>query len=668
MSNELQLMAEMFVHETSSLIEQLENKIIESERDNSIDIAMDEIFRVMHTIKGNSMMMNYDGIAKTSHALEDLFEYIRAEKPQNMDFAEITNLVLETVDYIKGELDLIEAEEETTSNDALVTKIKVKLDSLKGSTSSSKKVGNTGSVVSQDYSDEILGLINEDDTHYYECSLYYEEDTEMVNIRAFSVINQLEELCIDVASTPSDLENLESNREIELNGLFLVFSSKSKYDEISDFFTRAPFISQLNLNEIGKEAYLELIGIQEKQVEAEVSRGKAAKSKTVRKNQTEQNFISVKVDKLDSLMNLVSELVVAESMVSRNPDLNGLELDNFNKSVKQMRKVVNDLQDVVMEVRMVPLALTFLKMNRLVRDMAIKINKKVELELIGQNTEVDKSIIEQISDPLMHLIRNAVDHGIELPEERVKNNKPEKGLVQLEAKREGGEVHIIIRDDGQGMNRERILEKAEQRGLLFKEREAYTDEEIYEFIFQPGFSTNEEATDFSGRGVGMDVVAKAIERIGGKIQVESQVHKGTTITIRIPLTLAIIDCILVEVGKMKYGIPINSVNQLIKAEKDDLVKDPQGHQMIMYGNKCLEIKRTYKSREIDDSSIFDGILVYLENNEKGACLLVDEVLGEYQLVVKKFPNFISKVKGLSGCALLGDGNICMIVDPAETLN
>jgi two-component system chemotaxis sensor kinase CheA len=661
-------MAEMFVHETSSLIEQLENKIIESERDNSIDIAMDEIFRVMHTIKGNSMMMNYDGIAKTSHALEDLFEYIRAEKPQNMDFAEITNLVLETVDYIKGELDLIEAEEETTSNDALVTKIKVKLDSLKGSTSSSKKVGNTGSVVSQDYSDEILGLINEDDTHYYECSLYYEEDTEMVNIRAFSVINQLEELCIDVASTPSDLENLESNREIELNGLFLVFSSKSKYDEISDFFTRAPFISQLNLNEIGKEAYLELIGIQEKQVEAEVSRGKAAKSKTVRKNQTEQNFISVKVDKLDSLMNLVSELVVAESMVSRNPDLNGLELDNFNKSVKQMRKVVNDLQDVVMEVRMVPLALTFLKMNRLVRDMAIKINKKVELELIGQNTEVDKSIIEQISDPLMHLIRNAVDHGIELPEERVKNNKPEKGLVQLEAKREGGEVHIIIRDDGQGMNRERILEKAEQRGLLFKEREAYTDEEIYEFIFQPGFSTNEEATDFSGRGVGMDVVAKAIERIGGKIQVESQVHKGTTITIRIPLTLAIIDCILVEVGKMKYGIPINSVNQLIKAEKDDLVKDPQGHQMIMYGNKCLEIKRTYKSREIDDSSIFDGILVYLENNEKGACLLVDEVLGEYQLVVKKFPNFISKVKGLSGCALLGDGNICMIVDPAETLN
>jgi len=667
-SNELQLMAEMFVHETSSLIEQLENKIIESERDNSIDIAMDEIFRVMHTIKGNSMMMNYDGIAKTSHALEDLFEYIRAEKPQNMDFAEITNLVLETVDYIKGELDLIEAEEETTSNDALVTKIKVKLDSLKGSTSSSKKVGNTGSVVSQDYSDEILGLINEDDTHYYECSLYYEEDTEMVNIRAFSVINQLEELCIDVASTPSDLENLESNREIELNGLFLVFSSKSKYDEISDFFTRAPFISQLNLNEIGKEAYLELIGIQEKQVEAEVSRGKAAKSKTVRKNQTEQNFISVKVDKLDSLMNLVSELVVAESMVSRNPDLNGLELDNFNKSVKQMRKVVNDLQDVVMEVRMVPLALTFLKMNRLVRDMAIKINKKVELELIGQNTEVDKSIIEQISDPLMHLIRNAVDHGIELPEERVKNNKPEKGLVQLEAKREGGEVHIIIRDDGQGMNRERILEKAEQRGLLFKEREAYTDEEIYEFIFQPGFSTNEEATDFSGRGVGMDVVAKAIERIGGKIQVESQVHKGTTITIRIPLTLAIIDCILVEVGKMKYGIPINSVNQLIKAEKDDLVKDPQGHQMIMYGNKCLEIKRTYKSREIDDSSIFDGILVYLENNEKGACLLVDEVLGEYQLVVKKFPNFISKVKGLSGCALLGDGNICMIVDPAETLN
>jgi len=653
-------MAEMFIHEATTLIEQLENKILESEATNSIDIAINEIFRVMHTIKGNSMMMNYDGIAKTSHALEDLFDFIRSNNPENINFNKITDLVLDTVDYIKEEIEKIQNDQSLTRNLELEEKIRNQLKSLKFMNENDQEPKED-----KKNKEELLKkeLEVKGDQKAYQARIVFDENAEMVHIRAFSICNQLTNIAVSLTTTPDEFESEDSEKLIQENGLEVIFTTEENEDVIASLFSSIPF---------AKDIEYKLIDVKTEKKDKEVKAENKAKKDTKKKSNnasstSEQNYISVKVKKLDKLMNLVTELVVTEAMVTRNPDLDGLHLDNFNKAVKQMRKVVNDLQDVVMEVRMVPLELTFLKMNRIVRDMARKIEKKVKLVLIGQDTEVDKSIIEHIADPLMHIIRNAVDHGIEMPEVRKNKGKDDTGKIVLEARRVGGEIHIIIKDDGKGLDKDRILSKAEEKGILFKEPDSYTDEEIYDLIFQPGFSTNDQATDFSGRGVGMDVVAKGIEKIGGKVQVSSAKDKGTEILIRIPLTLAIVDCVLAEVGSSKYAIPITSVKQLLKIEKEDIIKDPNGNEMILYDDRALKIIRAYRGTEKDDSEIHDGILVLIENDGKAICYLVDEIIGEYQLVVKNFPKIISDVHGVSGCALLGNGDISLILDPSRLL-
>ena len=251
-----------------------------------------------------------------------------------------------------------------------------------------------------------------------------------------------------------------------------------------------------------------------------------------------QSLISVDVKKLDMLMDLVGELVISEAMVTKNSEISKLQIDSFNKAARQHRKRLSDLQDVVMSIRMVSLAPTLTKMNRIVRDMCKKLNKEAELEIIGQDTEVDKNIIEHIGDPLMHIIRNSMDHGIETPEERVDNGKSPKGKLTIEAKNTGGEVWIIIKDDGKGLNKDKILKKAKDHGLVKSKENDLTDKEIYSMIFLPGFSTNENVTEFSGRGVGMDVVTKEIEKIRGTVTVDSIEGKETTTSIKIPLTLS----------------------------------------------------------------------------------------------------------------------------------
>lgn len=662
MSSDNQLMVELFVHEATTLIEQLENKIIESEATNSIENAIDEIFRVMHTIKGNSMMMNYDGIAQTSHALEDLFDFIRSQEPTNMDFNEVTDLVLETVDFIKSEIIKIENDQESIENQELVLKIKEQLFSLQAR--STKELGEKDSSKLQKKDKEpiIDELEFDENVTFYEAKIEFDEYAEMVNIRAFSIYDKIQELSKTITAIPDDFEGVNAEEKVREDGLFLVFSTISEESKIEKIFNNTPFVKNKSYTQIKKSEFLDYFTKKDNEKEDLISSIRKKGESIVRR---EQNYISVRVDKLDKLMNLITELVVTEAMVTRNPDLAGLPLENFNKAVKEMRTIVGDLQDTVMEVRMVPFAMTFLQMRRTVRDISRQTNKKVDLRLVGQDTAVDKGIIEHIAGPLMHIVRNAVDHGIESPAERITKGKAETGEVILEAKRDGGEVHIIVRDDGAGLDKEKILAKAQEKDLLYKDVSEYTEREIYEYILEPGFSTNEEATSFSGRGVGMDVVARGIEKIGGKIRIESKKDKGTVVTLTIPLTLAIFDAILVQVGDVKYGIPITSINQMIKPKESDLIKDPQGNEMILYQDKVLKINRLYKGKEKDDSNVLDGVLMYVEHNDKSACLLVDEILGEYQLVVKQLPMFVMDVVSLSGCALLGDGSICLVANLSE---
>lgn len=382
-------------------------------------------------------------------------------------------------------------------------------------------------------------------------------------------------------------------------------------------------------------------------------------------------MISVNLSKLDTLMALVGEIVITESMVTASPDLKGLKLDTFTKSARQLRKLTDELQDVSMSLRMVPVSATFQKMNRVVRDMSKKLNKKARLVLVGEDTEVDKTIVDTISDPIMHLVRNSMDHGIESdPAQRIAAGKDPEGEIVLSARHTGSEVIIEIRDDGAGVDCDSVLQKAIRQGLASPDVE-YSQKEILNFLMMPGFSTNTEVTEFSGRGVGMDVVKQNVEEVGGVVSISSEWGKGMTTTLKIPLTMAIMDGMEVSVGDSIFTIPINNIRQSFKVEAGEIIHDAaQGEMLKVMDNfyPILRVKDIY-NLESGCDRVEDGIVMWLESGEISYCLLVDELRGEQQVVVKPLPSYVTafniKNHGISGCTILGDGNISIILDVAN---
>ncbi|SHI92238.1 two-component system, chemotaxis family, sensor kinase CheA [Desulfatibacillum alkenivorans DSM 16219] len=376
--------------------------------------------------------------------------------------------------------------------------------------------------------------------------------------------------------------------------------------------------------------------------------------------------IRVDLAKLDHLINLVGELVIAETMVTRNPDLVGHDFENFEKSAMHLSKIVRDLQDISLSVRMIPIAGVFRKMIRLVHDLSAKAGKKINLTLVGEDTEIDKTVAEIIADPLVHLVRNSIDHGLEPPDERKTAGKEETGEILLQAGHEGGEVWILIRDDGRGLSRENILAKAIERGLVNGDGSDLSDSDVYNMIFHPGFSTAKQVTDISGRGVGMDVVKKNIERIKGHIDVRNNPGHGCTIVLRLPLTMAIIEGLLVRVGKAKYTIPLLAVRENIQVTKEMITKTMDGQELVMVRGQLLPIYRVHELHNTrpDNYKLEEGLLVIVENRGEMACLFVDEILGDQQAVIKGLSNYIGSVRGVSGCTILGDGEVSLILDVA----
>ncbi len=364
------------------------------------------------------------------------------------------------------------------------------------------------------------------------------------------------------------------------------------------------------------------------------------------------------------MINLIGELVIAENMLIHNPDLKGLELENFNKAGQHMSKLVRELQEMAMTIRMIPVSGLFRRMIRLVHDISVKAGKKVELELIGEETEMDKTVIETITDPLVHLLRNSLDHGLEPPDERLAAGKGEKGTVKLSARHEEGEVWVTIEDDGRGLNKEKILEKAIANGLIEGDGSDLTDKQINNLIFAPGFSTAAAITDISGRGVGMDVVKKNLEKIKGKIDVYSTPGQGSKIVLRIPLTLAIIDGMIVRVGTASCIVPTLSMLEAFRPVMEQITITPDGEELAQVRENFLPIIRLHDilGKKPDSSKLEDGILIVLEYQETRFCLFIDEILGQQQTVIKGLSNFIGNVPGVSGCTILGDGNVCLILD------
>ncbi len=401
----------------------------------------------------------------------------------------------------------------------------------------------------------------------------------------------------------------------------------------------------------------------------EIPKKEPVKKAVVSKKSVSNEFIRVDVNKLNELMDLVGEIVIAESMVSQHPDIIEKDLPGFEKSAMHLQKNIRYLQEISTSMRMVPISGLFRKMIRLVRDLANKSGKRVELSIIGGETEVDRSVIEHISDPLVHIIRNSVDHGLESSDERKQAGKDPVGNVFLEAKRVGGEIWIVIQDDGKGLNREKIIAKAIEKGIITGTGEELTDHQVYNMIFAPGFSTADKITDISGRGVGLDVVVRNLESIRGRVEVTSKMGEGSTFSLRIPLTTAIVEGMLLRVGHAVYAIPTLDIRESLKIQQSSVTNLLDGHEVVKIRDELLPVLRIHELHDIYDAKtdLNEGLIIVATKGGKSVCLFVDEIVEQKQLVIKSLPPYMGDVKGVTGCTILGDGNICLILDVANII-
>ncbi|WP_440483481.1 chemotaxis protein CheA, partial [Serratia marcescens] len=396
-----------------------------------------------------------------------------------------------------------------------------------------------------------------------------------------------------------------------------------------------------------------------------------AEAPKARAKASESTSIRVAVEKVDQLINLVGELVITQSMLAqRSGTLDPVNHGDLLNSMSQLERNARDLQESVMSIRMMPMEYVFSRYPRLVRDLAGKLNKQVELTLQGSSTELDKSLIERIIDPLTHLVRNSLDHGIEEPATRIAAGKSAVGNLVLSAEHQGGNICIEVIDDGAGLNREKILAKAASQGLAVSE--SMSDEEVGMLIFAPGFSTAEQVTDVSGRGVGMDVVKRNIQEMGGHVEIRSQAGKGTTIRILLPLTLAILDGMSVKVNDEVFILPLNAVMESLQPQAEDLHPLAGGERVLQVRGEYLPLVELYRVFEVDGAKTdaTQGIVVILQSAGRRYALLVDQLIGQHQVVVKNLESNYRKVPGISAATILGDGSVALIVDVSalQTLN
>ncbi|MBD5540777.1 MAG: chemotaxis protein CheA [Lachnospiraceae bacterium] len=708
-------MLDMYLFENEQLLEQLQERVLDQKDADCFDEeSINEIFRTMHTIKGSSGIMMFDNITAVSHKLEDIFYYLRESQPDNVPHLELVEHVLEVEDFISGELEKIRNGSPVDGDSS---------DIIKGLDKFLEMIKNGGAAAGGEEPPEnvheepkqfYIAPVATSASRFYKIYINFYPETEMSNVHAYKTVYALKEMAEDLLYSPEDIISDETSaQKILEDGFRILLQAQCTEEDIRNAIGIGYDIEKVDVYECKAEEFLQGFdfgdqdeapaavidldsSVEEIESKAEAKEeasaeeapkapakpkmapgdfvikskepGKAKKLAKDRNKGEKASFISVNVKKMDQLMDLIGELVIAESVVLQNPDLKvpGLNLDRFNKAAGQLSKISTDLQDVIMSMRMVSLSNTFQKMNRIVFDVSRKLGKDIEFEMVGEQTEVDKNIIEKISDPLMHIVRNSVDHGIEDKQTRVDSGKSEKGKVILSAKTEAGKVWISVTDDGSGLDRDKILAKARKQGLLDpnKPDEAFADKEVYQLITLPGFSTNEEVTEYSGRGVGMDVVVQNIQAIGGALDIESTPGFGSTMSLKIPLTLAIIDGIVMEIGKSSFVMETGVIKEFVRVKEDMMIYEPNGDEYIMIRGECYPVLRLGKWYGLQDyrESVEDGVMLILEVDDRHVCLLVDKLIGEQEIVVKPIPSYIKKVKGLSGCTQLGDGSIALILD------
>lgn len=629
-------MLERFVQEADELLQNVEQGLLAWSDDNLDAEGIAELYRNVHSFKGNSGFFSFRDMEKLSHQMENLLDVAKEGRA-----------------FPNG-----------SPAEALLSC----LDALRISVADICQGGKGEIEGVETYLKQLLRYVPEED----EKDTPQQEPNETKEVfRAPEETLRASGMQEGESASAKDGSSLPSSSS-RLLGEILVEEGLADENEIAEMIEeqRKPLgellvaKGKVKPDQLAKALEIQKTG-EEGEAKSSGTLPASAKTKTKPAAMKRQD-IRVDLGKLDDLINLIGEMVIAENMLLRSPDLDGLELDNFNKAAQQMSKLVRDLQEMAMIIRMIPVSGLFRRMIRLVHDLSVKSGKKVDLQLFGQETEVDKTVIEQITDPLVHLLRNSLDHGLETPAERTACGKLEKGVVKLSARHQEGEVWIEVEDDGRGLNRDKILSKAIGKGLVAGDGSHLSDKEIYNLIFQPGFSTADKVTDVSGRGVGMDVVKKNLEKIKGKIEVNSTPGKGSRITLRIPLTLAIIDGMLVRIGESRCIVPLLAIREIFRPTPEDITVMPDGLELakvrdsfhpVIYLDRLLEEPADYNTIE-------DGVLIVLEYQDKFLCLLVDEILGQQQTVIKGLSDYIGNVKVASGCTILGNGEVCLILDVA----
>ncbi|RAL75361.1 chemotaxis protein CheA [Enterobacter hormaechei] len=640
-----------FFDEADELLADMEQHLLDLVPEAPDSEQLNAIFRAAHSIKGGAGTFGFTILQETTHLMENLLdEARRGEMQLNTD---IINLFLETKDIMQEQLDAYKssAEPDAASFEYICNALRQLALEAKGEASAPAVPAAKLSVV-----DAVAEPATAPDAPAGKLRVVLSRLKE-------NEVNLLEEELGNLATLSNVVKGKDSlaatlDGGIGQDDIVAVLCFVIEADQIA-FETEAAAVEAPAPadNTPAVVAAAPALKAVPKETAAP-ARGEKPAARS-----SESTSIRVAVEKVDQLINLVGELVITQSMLAqRSNELDPVTHGDLITSMGQLQRNARDLQESVMSIRMMPMEYVFSRFPRLVRDLAGKLNKQIELTLMGSSTELDKSLIERIIDPLTHLVRNSLDHGIELPENRVAAGKSPVGNLILSAEHQGGNICIEVTDDGAGLNRERILAKAISQGMAVNEN--MTDEEVGMLIFAPGFSTAEQVTDVSGRGVGMDVVKRNIQEMGGHVEIQSKQGAGTTIRILLPLTLAILDGMSVKVADEVFILPLNAVMESLQPREEDLHPLAGGERVLEVRGEYLPLVELWKVFEVDGAKTeaTQGIVVILQSAGRRYALLVDQLIGQHQVVVKNLESNYRKVPGISAATILGDGSVALIVD------
>jgi two-component system chemotaxis sensor kinase CheA len=698
MSIDMSQFYQVFFDETAEHLASMESLLLAFDPDAPDADQLNAIFRAAHSIKGGSGTFGFTDMADVTHILETLLDRIR--KNEIAMTRKMVDVFLQAGDVLRGLLDA--HQNGAIADEAASVEVCAKLERLTNKNPTGDR-GQQSKGKAQSSSGAAVELPPAFVQHTYQIQFFKTPSTFPSETHLKNLLEELSNIGkIDNQQITTDTVTLSltaSTSEATLREIFSFFlepqqltivelggNSRSDVEQGYGFFTEPEAIKSgiENAQGYGFFAEPEAIksGVENAQgygffIEVENKAPTPLPALTARKDEIPgrratdkvvaaaegESSIRVSVRKVDKLVNLVGELVITQAMLAETiSNMDPVLHERLVNGLAQLERNTRDLQESVMSVRMMPISLVFSRFQRVVRDGSVKLNKSVQLKIIGESTELDKGLIEKISDPLTHLVRNSLDHGIELPDVRIAKGKDPQGTITLRAAHQGGSIVIEVSDDGAGLNRERILAKAREKGMPVSDN--MSDADVWQMIFAPGFSTAAVVTDVSGRGVGMDVVKRNIESISGRIEIASQHGQGSSMTIRLPLTLAILDGLSIAVGDQIYIVPLGFISESVQPDPADIKEISGQGEVVHVRGEYLPLIALHKLFNIQPriTNPTEGILVLLETDGKKIALFVDELVGQHQVVIKSLETNYRKVPGISGATIMGDGRVAMIID------